>query len=145
MSVKIFAAPMGGFSLTAGSILLLGTYFYVFLGAAPVSGVAFLYSAFELEGLITPDGFNMLGHMAVHGLLTLGLCRVFEAADRRPAIAAALMGIGIAIEVLQDEFFGRQFQVADMVANASGIGIALVVLWSIARQRGGRPRQRHRP
>ena len=139
MNAKAFAAPMGGFSLTAGSILLLGAYFYVFLGAAPVSGAAFLYASFGLESVMTLDGFNMLGHMTVYGCLTLGLCSLVHTASKRAAVAAALMSVGIAIEFLQ-EGFGRQFQVADMFANASGIGAALIVLALIAWRRGERQR-----
>ena len=137
MRAKTLAAPIGGFSLTAGSILLLGTFFYVFLGAAPVTGVASIHATFGLDGLISLDGFLALGHMAVYGVLTLSLCAIFKSASRRPAIAATLMGIGVAIEVLQEELFGRQFQLVDVVANMTGIAAALALL-AIITWRGRR-------
>jgi len=141
MKAKILTAPMGGISATAGSILLIGTFFYLFLGAAPVTGVAQLHTTFGLVELISLDSFFTLGHMAVYGALTLGLCAIFKAADRRPAIAATLTGIGVGIEVLQEEFFGRQFQLGDMAANVTGIAIAMAFL-SIIAWRGRRRRHR---
>ncbi len=137
MKAKTLAAPIGGFSLTAGSILLLGTFFYVFLGAAPVTGVAHLYASFGLEGLISLEALFTLGHMAVYGVLTLSLCAIFRSASKRPAIAATLMGIGVAIEILQEEFFGRQFQLGDVAANMAGIAAALGLL-AIITWRGQR-------
>ncbi len=143
MRAKTIAAPIGGFSLTAGSILLLGTFFYVFLGAAPVTGVAHLHESFGLEALISLDAIFTLGHMAVYGVLTLSLCGIFRSAGKRPAIAATLMGIGVAIEILQEEFFGRQFQLGDVAANMTGIAAALVLLAIITwRGRGLVPSER---
>jgi hypothetical protein len=137
MKVRTLAAPRGGFSLIAGSILLSGAYFYMFLGAAPVTGVEFLYKTFGLGGLISLDGFFTLGHMTVYAVLTVGLCRVFKSAESRPAIAATLAGLGVLIEILQGEFFSRQFQLTDMAANVTGITIGLIVT-AIAARRGGR-------
>jgi VanZ family protein len=112
----------------------------VFLGAAPVTGVAGLYEFFGLNGLISLDGFFALGHMAMYGVLTLGLCAVFRSAGTRPAIAATLMGMGVAIEVLQEEYFGRHFELADVAANMTGIAAALGLLAILARR--GRRRRR---
>jgi len=39
MRANNLAVPMGGFSLTAGMILIIAAFFYVFLGATPVAGV----------------------------------------------------------------------------------------------------------
>jgi VanZ family protein len=116
-------------------------FFYVFLGAAPVTGVGHLHASFGLDGFISLDAFFTLGHMAVYGVLTLGLCTIFRTADSRPAIAATLMGTGVAIEVLQEEFFGRQFQLGDVAANMTGIAVALIFLsfmaWRSRRVRHG--------
>ena len=139
MRAKTLAAPMGGISLTAGSILLLGTFFYVFLGASPVQGVAHLHASFGLEGLLSLNAFFGLGHVAIYGVLTLGLCTIFRPSDKRPAIAATLMGAGVGIEVLQEEFFGRQFQLGDVFANMTGIAAALIIL-AITTRRGRRQR-----
>ena len=141
MRAKTLAAPIGGFCLIAGSILLLGTFFYVFLGAAPVTGVASIHATFGLDGLISLDSFFSLGHMAVYGVLTLSLCAIFRSASKRPAIATTLMAIGVAIDILQETFFGRQFQLADVVANMTGIAAAVALLAIIA-WRGRRLRHR---
>ena len=133
---------MGGLSLTAGYILSIGTFLYLFLAASPVTGITHLYDAFGLKGLISIDSFFGLGHMAAYAALTLGLCAIFESADRRPAIAATLTGIGVGIEVLQEEFFGRQFQLGDMAANMTGIAIAMAFLSTLA-WRGRRRRNQY--
>ena len=132
MRAKTLAAPIGGYSLKAGSILLLGSYFYVFLGAAPVTGAAHLHTASGLDGLVSLDGFFTLGHMAVYGVLTLALCGIFRSASTWPAIAATLTAVGIGIEIMQEEFFGRQFQLGDVAANMTGIAAALGLLTMIA-------------
>lgn len=139
MRARTLAAPMGGISLTAGSILLLGTYFYVFLGAAPVMGVVHLYVSFGLGELISLDSFGALGHVAVYGVLTLSLCTIFRSANTRPAIAATLMGFGVGIEILQETYFGREFQLIDVFANMTGIAAALIFL-SLIAWRGNRQR-----
>jgi hypothetical protein len=133
MRAKTLTAPMGGYSLTAGFAFLIAAYFYVFLGAAPVSGVASIHNSFGLQALISLDGFFTLGHMAVYGLLTLCFCIIFKSPGKRSAIAATLMIIGVAIEFLQEEFFGRQFQLGDAIANTAGIAVALAILYVIGR------------
>ena len=134
MKARTLAAQRGGFAPIAGSILLSGAYLYVFLGAAPVTGVEFLYKTFGLGGLISLDGVFTLGHMTIYAVLTAGLCRVFKSAGSRPAIAATLAGLGVMIEFLQGAFFSRQFQVTDMAANVVGITIGLIVTGVMARR-----------
>ena len=141
MRAKSIAAPMGGFSLKAGSILLLGFFFYVFLGSAPVTSIANLHASFGVGGLITLDTFFALGHMAAYGVLTLGLCTIFKSASARPAIAATLTGVGVGIEILQEEFFGRQFHLLDVAANVAGIAAAMIFLAIVTR---GSSRPAHR-
>lgn len=140
MRVKTLAAPIGGISLTGGAILLLGAYFYVFLGAAPVASVTQLHTSIGLEGLVSLDAFFGLGHTVAYGALMLSLCAVFKSAGSRPAIAATLMGVGVGIEVLQEEFFGRQFQLGDVLANMAGIAVAWIFV-SIVTRRGSRQRR----
>ena len=70
----------------------------------------------------------------IYGALTLALCAIFKSASTRPAIAVTLMGIGVAIEVLQEEFFERQFQLGNVAANMTGIAAALIFLSIVARR-----------
>ena len=132
----------GGISLAAGSIVLLAVFFYVFLGAAPVTGVGHLHASFGLDRLVSLDALFTLGHMAIYGVLTLSLCAIFRSASTRPAIAATLMGIGVGIEVMQEELFGRHFQLGDVFANTTGIAAALILLtmikWRARRLRRSR-------
>ena len=134
MRAKSLAAPMGALSLSTGSILFLSAFLYVFLGSAPVTSLANLYTAFGLDAVISVNGFFGLGHMGVYGALTLGLCLVVGSADHKPAIAATLFSVGIVIEILQEAFFGRQFQLADVAANTAGIAAALIVVAIIERR-----------
>lgn len=138
MRAKTLAAPMGGYSLKAGSVLLLGSFLYLFLGMAPATGLANLHATFGIGGMISLDSFGALGHMAAYGVMTLSLCTIFKSVDTRPAIAATLTGVGVAIEVLQEEFFGRHFQLLDVAANMTGIAAALIILSAIAWRNGKR-------
>ena len=132
MRGKSVAAPIGGTSLTTGSPVLLsvfvGAYFYVFLGSSPVAGVTRLYTLIGLDGMMSLDAFMALGHAAAYAFLTLLLCTIFRSASARPPIAATLTGIGVGMEVLQEEVFGRQFQLGDVLANVAGIVVVLVLL-----------------
>ena len=139
MRAKTIAAPTGGFSLKAGSIVLLGTFLYMFLGTAPVTGIANLHESFGFGGLITLNGFFALGHMATYGVITLSLCTIFKSVSTRPAIAATLTGVGVGIEVLQEAFFGRHFHLLDVAANMTGIALALIFLSIIAGRSRIRP------
>ena len=116
MKANSLAIPMGGYSLTVGMIVIIGAFLYVFLGAAPVAGVIQLHTTFGLNGLISLDRFSMIGHVCVYGLLTLSLCKVCKSTNYWPAVATALAGTGIAMEFLQETYFGRHLQIGDMIA-----------------------------
>jgi VanZ family protein len=125
---------MGALPLRTGSILLIGAFLYVFLATAPATGLANLYAAVGLDALITVNGFFALGHMVVYGALTLGFCLVIRSVDHRPAIAVSLLSVGIVIEILQETFFSRQFQLSDVAANTAGIALALIVVSILERR-----------
>lgn len=121
---------------------MLGAFLYAFLGSEPVKAVAYIHEALGWNEMISLNGLFGAGHMAAYGLLTLLLSRIFNATNSLPAIAAALFGIGVGVEVLQEEFLGRQFQLTDVVANAVGIGAAVVLLAISTRRRRRRPLRR---
>ena len=137
MKALAFAAPIGALPVMTGSALLFGGFLYVFLGAAPITGIASLHEALGLGWLITLNDFCTLGHMGLYGFLTFGLCLICRNAEHRFPIAASLIVLGIGIEFLQEAFFGRQFQLADMAANTAGIVVAILVL-SIREKRTSR-------
>ena len=134
MRANSLAVPMGGYPLTAGMILIVGAFLYVFLGAAPVAGVIQLHSTFGLKGLISLDGFSMIGHVGVYGLLTLSLCAVCKSTKLWPAVAVTLSATGIAIEFLQEFYFGRNLQIGDMISNMIGIAAAMIFLTLFTRR-----------
>jgi len=140
MKAKTATAVIGGIPLKAGSILLLGVYFYAFLGGAPVTGLTLVHSSLGLEGLISLDGFFALCHVAAYAGLTLILCAIFPSAGTKPAIAAILLCTGVAIEILQEAYFGRQFQIMDVFANMTGIAVAMAFL-AIVAWRSATPRR----
>lgn len=135
MNTKTIRIPYGGLSLITASAFLLGIFLYVFLGSQPVTSIAALHAAFGLNELISLNALFGMGHTAIYGLFTLVLCRIFSSASSRPAIAATLLGTGVAVEVLQEEFFGRQFQLTDVLANTTGIAVSLILLSITARRR----------
>jgi len=76
----------------------------------------------------------MIGHVCVYGLLTLSLCTACKSTNYWPALAATLSGMGIAMEFLQEMYFGRHLQVGDMIANMIGITAAMIFLTLITHR-----------
>ncbi len=73
-----------------------------------------------------PDHFDKWLHAGAYLTLTLWFCGVHE---RRhwPLVAAGLLLLGAGIEFAQGRTGYRQADLADMAANAAGIGIGLAV------------------
>lgn len=76
---------------------------------------------------MTPDKF---GHAFVYGVLAIGLYQSFSGAWKNAFYAGFWSSAyGIAMELIQYGFFpGRYFELWDIVANISGVFIALLVL-----------------
>lgn len=106
------------------------------VGAALVLLV--VYASLRPSSGPTPfAGFDKLGHLLAYAGLMAWYAQLYPGAAARRAVAAALVGLGVVIEFLQP-LVGRQFEWWDMLADAAGVGLALLG----CRGRGGRWLQR---
>ena len=77
---------------------------------------------------------DKLEHALAYSLLMLWFCQVYTLLRPRRLVAALLITMGILIEYLQGETGYRNFDYADMIANAAGV----MVGWAWARTLLGR-------
>lgn len=95
-----------------------------------ISFVALLPGA---QGRPTLIGWDKLDHIASFAALTL-LARTGWPDRRRWIPAAALFAYGVALELLQGtELVGRTASLADLAANALGIGLGLALAFWLGR------------
>jgi len=60
-------------------------------------------------------------HIAAYAVLMLWFCQVYLSTVQRGCIALLLIALGVTLEFLQRATGYRAFEVADMVAGASGV------------------------
>jgi len=65
------------------------------------------------------------GHMLAYAVLMYWFAQLHPA--RRYRIALAFVAMGVAIEILQGLTDYRSFEIADMVADATGVGVGWLV------------------
>lgn len=106
---------------------LLQMLFWIAVGAT-------LYFTLRPVTIVVP-GSDKTHHLITFGLLMLAAAIAYPRARLLP-LAAALSGLGAAIEVIQPHF-QRTADVKDWIADTAGILIALVVLWIFRRFRPG--------
>ena len=74
---------------------------------------------------------DKLGHLIAYGALMLWFSNVYENSIPRLILAVGLLALGIALEFIQRWTGFRTFEIADMVANASGVFLG----WTLAPPR----------
>jgi VanZ family protein len=95
--------------------------------------VAVIYLSLSTTIIQLPgDPGGRYAHVAAYTLLMFSFAYAYPNARAAVVIAAALLALGIAIEYFQ-LYFGRNFERADMVADA--VGIALGWLLGLSRTR----------
>jgi hypothetical protein len=70
-------------------------------------------------------------HIAAYAVLMLWFCQIYLSTAQRGWIALLLITLGVTLEFLQRATGFRAFEVADMVAGASGVGLG----WLLAPPR----------
>jgi len=70
---------------------------------------------------------DKLEHTAAYCMLMLWFAQLATTRGQRFAIAAALVGLGVALEYCQLAIGYRDFSYADMVADALGVGVGLLL------------------
>ena len=97
------------------------------LGWAGVAGVVYL-SLMPSPPQIGVEGSDKVGHFLAYALLAFWFSQ-FYTGRTRALYALGLVAMGVAIEFAQRATGWRNFEVADMVANALGVAAG----WAAAR------------
>jgi VanZ family protein len=76
---------------------------------------------------IQMDSGDKLGHLLAYGFLMLWFAQLYRTHPTKNAIAIGLIGLGIAIEIAQEQTGYRHFELADIGADGIGVGIGLLL------------------
>jgi hypothetical protein len=77
---------------------------------------------------------DKLQHALAYLLMTSWFAQLVDGDDSRSWLASGLFGLGIGVEAVQSLLPWRSAEVADLIANASGIALGLL----LTRGQGGR-------
>ena len=122
--------------LYAGSsVLLVAGFMYLFLAGQAVSDVTNLYELLHLNALLPLESVFTMGHVVVYAALTMLLCRPGKSVQTWMTIAVWLGIMGIGVEFAQEIVGGRSYGLGDIIANVTGISLALTYR-CLARRRG---------
>ena len=108
---------------------------FVFLAA--IVYLSLSTTVLELPG----DTNGHLAHVGAYALLMFGFTRVYRGARSALLIGAGLMALGVLIELLQGYGGYRNFERADILADALGIVFGWVAGWPLAMRRLSGARQ----
>lgn len=101
--------------------LWVATIFYLSLIPHPPEPIHFEYS-------------DKLEHTLGYAALMLWFCQIYHQPAQRMLLAVLLIGMGIALELLQRMTGYRYFDYADMLANGTGV----LLSWALAHTPLGR-------
>ena len=100
---------------------------WIALGMAIIAAI-WILSLIPDPPHIGVEGEDKAGHFVAYGVLMLWWSQILTGFRDRLIIAAAFIAMGIVIEFVQGSTGWRTFEVADMVADAIGVGLG----WCIA-------------
>ena len=69
------------------------------------------------------DQGDKIGHFAAYGLTTLWFAQIYTARPERIRLVIGMVALGIALEYAQRATGYRSFEIADMLADATGVAI----------------------
>jgi VanZ family protein len=75
---------------------------------------------------------DKLDHLFAYGTLMLWFAQLFRAPWTRLQLALAFVAMGVGLEFIQGMTEYREYEVADMAANASGVAIGLLLAFTPA-------------
>ena len=108
---------------------------FVFLAA--IVYLSLSTTVLELPG----DNNGHLAHVGAYALMMFWFTRVYSGARSALLVGAGLMALGVLIEILQGYGGYRNFERADIVADALGIALGWVAGWPLAMRRLSEARQ----
>jgi ABC-type Mn2+/Zn2+ transport system permease subunit len=106
-------------------------YFWLWLAGGWLAVLLTIYLSLISKPLVelTFDYGDKLGHFLVYGVLMGWFVQLYQSRPLLIAHALFLIALGVGLEFLQ-QYSGRYFDIADMVANSGGVGLALLLLFT---------------
>ena len=142
MRTRAISPAARGVAIVASSAVMVGSFGFLFLAQAPVTGVTDLYWGLHLDGLMTLDDLFGLGHAGIYAALTVMLGRFARTLGQWLAVVGSLVALGYTVEVVQGLGGVRSYSMDDMVANLLGICVGFFLLVVIGPPRSRRRRTR---
>jgi VanZ family protein len=100
-----------------------------------IGGLGFVLLVVYLS--LTPDPIDLgepeglkIGHMVAYGWLMIWFAQIYRTMGRRLLLAAAFCALGVALEYLQAMTDYRVFAYSDMLFNATGLVVGLVMAYT---------------
>jgi hypothetical protein len=110
-----------------------GKYAALFVASAWALVAAVIYLSLSTTIIQLPgDPGGRYAHVGAYTVLMFSFGYAYPNARATVVVAAALLALGIGIEYFQ-VYFGRNFERADMVADAIGIGLGWLLGLSLTR------------
>ena len=76
---------------------------------------------------------DKLGHFMAYGSVMFWFCQLYAGRATRAAYAGGFIAMGIALEFVQLGLGYRSFEVADMAADALGVGLGWLIALPLPR------------
>ena len=89
-------------------------------------GVVVYLSLARIDVDLPEAGGDKIGHVLAYAAMAFWFMQVYVTSGSRRAIAAGLVVLGVALEVLQGQTGYRHFDYADMIANTIGVIAGLI-------------------
>lgn len=109
-------------------------YIWLALGCLWVAAIFYLSLTPSPPEPLHFNHADKLEHALGYGSLMLWFCQIYQRQAQRITLAVLLIGMGIAVEFLQGMTGYRNFDYADMLANATGV----LLSWALAQTPLGR-------
>ena len=100
--------------------------FWLALGWAWIAWVIYLSLIPEPPGMDGP-WWDKIGHSVAYIALMLWFAQLYHPRSTKFWVALGLVALGIAIEFAQEQTGYRHFEIADMVADASGVAVGFLL------------------
>lgn len=95
-------------------------------GAWLLVGIVVYLSLARINIPIEIDNGDKVEHMLAYATLAFGFMQVYQVSTARVRIAAALVAMGIGLEILQSFTGYRAYEYGDMAANTIGVFIGWI-------------------
>ena len=105
------------------TLVMLVVYYSVITNPpAPGAGITKVYKAVHLQAY-----FDKSNHLLAYFVLMAWFAQIYHVRKQRIICALSFISLGVTLELIQSLEPGRKLELADMVANSSGVMVAYLV------------------